>query len=78
MKVHEMTYVLDDYSTAIIDNGIVEVARQRQQLSILHKQLVISLKFHHPETLKKLPLELALQAMTEVWQSCNPDQQVNG
>ena len=33
----------------------------------LQKQIQISLKFHHQETLKQLPRELALQAMNEAW-----------
>lgn len=71
MKDHEVTYILDDQSTAIIDNALVESARQQQYLSVLHKQLVISLKFHHAQTLSKMPLEMAVQAITEVWNSCN-------
>ena len=33
----------------------------------LQKQIQLSLKFHHQETLKQLPRELALQAMNEAW-----------
>ncbi len=36
----------------------------------LEAQLAIGLKFHFPETLKKLPLEVALRAMEKVWKSC--------
>ena len=34
---------------------------------LLQKQIQISLRFHHQETLKQLPRELALQAMNEAW-----------
>ena len=54
-----------------VERERIEAERQHQRLSVLSKQLVISLKFHHRETIKKLPLEMALQAMIEVWQSCN-------
>jgi len=73
MKDHEVTYILDDQSTAIVENALVESARQQQYLSVLHKQLVISLKFHHAQTLSKMPLELAVQTINEVWNSCNQD-----
>ncbi|NJM68641.1 MAG: hypothetical protein HC851_24755 [Acaryochloris sp. RU_4_1] len=43
--------------------------------SVLHKQLTISLKFHHSETLKQLPLETALRSMVEAWNSCHPETQ---
>ncbi|NCJ08451.1 hypothetical protein GS597_18455 [Synechococcales cyanobacterium C] len=42
-----------------------------KELSVLKKQLIISLKFHHSDTLKKVPLDVALQAMMEVWESCH-------
>ncbi|WP_299488854.1 hypothetical protein [Acaryochloris sp. IP29b_bin.137] len=43
------------------------------EISVLKKQLAISLKFHHSETLKKLPLDVAVQIMASVWDSCHPD-----
>ncbi len=43
------------------------------EISVLKKQLAISLKFHHGETLGKLPKEVALQAMMDVWESCHPE-----
>ncbi|MCG9891498.1 MAG: hypothetical protein MH252_10530 [Thermosynechococcaceae cyanobacterium MS004] len=46
------------------------VPHDSQHLSVLYKQLVISLKFHHGQTLSELPRDLALQAMNEVWESC--------
>lgn len=46
---------------------------QPDTLSILRKQLTISLKFHHSTTLKKLSKENAIQAMQEVWYSCHPE-----
>lgn len=42
------------------------------EISVLKKQLAISLKFHHGDTLKKLPLEVAVQVMASVWDSCHP------
>lgn len=74
MKDYEATYILNDQSTEMIDGALVEAARQQQHLSILHKQLVISLKFHHSQTLSQIPLELAVQAITEVWNSCHREQ----
>lgn len=43
------------------------------EISILRMQLTISLKFHHSQTLEKLPREKAIQAIEEVWQSCHPE-----
>lgn len=48
----------------------IKTVQQYQQLAVLHRQLVIRLKFHHAETIKQLPLDVALQAMEEVWYSC--------
>jgi hypothetical protein len=42
-----------------------------RELQILQKQLAISLKFHHQESMKKLPLEMVLETAAQVWQSCN-------
>ena len=36
-------------------------------------QLVMSLKFHFRETLSKIPLDVALTAMSKVWESCQDD-----
>lgn len=36
-------------------------------------QLIMSLKFHHSETLGDIPLEVALSAMSRVWMSCQKD-----
>lgn len=33
-------------------------------------QLMLSLKFHHEKTLGELPLDVAINAMTKVWASC--------
>ncbi|WP_299484652.1 hypothetical protein [Acaryochloris sp. IP29b_bin.137] len=41
------------------------------EVSVLRKQLAISLKFHHSNTLEKLPIEIAVQVMAEVWDACN-------
>lgn len=40
---------------------------------VLRKQLAISLKFHHSETLKQIPLEVAVQVMASVWDACHPE-----
>lgn len=44
-----------------------------KEISVLKKQLTIALKFHHSQTIEKLPQETALQAMKEVWESCHPE-----
>jgi hypothetical protein len=54
-----------------MSNSPFQVPPDSQHLSVLYKQLVISLKFHHSQTLGQLPRDLALQAMNEVWESCN-------
>jgi hypothetical protein len=54
-----------------MNNSPFPVPQDSQHLSILYKQLVISLKFHHGQSLCQLPRDLALQAMNEVWESCN-------
>ncbi|NJK41026.1 MAG: hypothetical protein HC934_06080 [Acaryochloridaceae cyanobacterium SU_2_1] len=54
-----------------MNDDIVEAAHERQRLSVLHKQLIISLKFHHSQTLEQIPLEMAVQAVIEVWESCH-------
>ena len=49
---------------------------QKQKFHEFHAQeaqLVMSLKFHFCETLSKVPLHVALNAMGKVWESCqNP------
>ncbi|MEM9136773.1 MAG: hypothetical protein AAGB01_05435 [Cyanobacteria bacterium P01_F01_bin.42] len=35
-------------------------------------QLIISLKFHYGPTLSEIPLDVAVDAMVKVWESCNP------
>ncbi len=47
---------------------------KQDKLNILGKQLGISLKFHHSNTLQKLPQEIAVQAMVEAWKSFHPKQ----
>lgn len=54
-----------------MNNSPFPVPQDSQHLSVLYKQLVISLKFHHGQTLCQLPRDLALQAINEVWESCN-------
>lgn len=41
------------------------------EVSVLRKQLAISLKFHHSNTLEKIPIDVAVQVMAEVWDACN-------
>ncbi len=36
-------------------------------------QLAMSLKFHFRETLSKIPLDMALNAMAKTWESCQED-----
>ncbi len=43
------------------------------EISVLQKQLAISLKFHHSKTIRKLPKEIAMQVMREVGYSCHPE-----
>ncbi len=43
------------------------------EVSVLRKQLAISLKFHHSSTLERIPIEVAVQVMAEVWDACNRD-----
>ena len=45
-------------------------SKSREQRK-LQQQLLSSLKFHHRQTLQQLPLELALEAMMNAWNSCN-------
>ncbi|MCM1981436.1 hypothetical protein [Lyngbya confervoides] len=40
-------------------------------------QLVMSLKFHHAKTLSEVPLEVAIDAMTKVWRSCQGSSEQN-
>lgn len=47
------------------------------EVSVLKKQLAISLKFHHSDTLQKIPLDVAVQVMASVWDSCHPDGSVD-
>lgn len=37
----------------------------------LKEQLTSSLKFHHSATLKQLPLDVALDVLTQVWGACH-------
>jgi hypothetical protein len=41
-----------------------------EDLRSIQKQLTISLKHHHSETLKRLPLENVIQAIAHAWYSC--------
>lgn len=43
----------------------------------LEAQLVIGLKFHYPDTLKNIPLDVALRAMAKVWESCQEKESNN-
>lgn len=44
-----------------------------KEAAVLKKQLAIALKFHHSKTIEKLPKEIAMQVMGEVWASCHPE-----
>ncbi|MCM1982790.1 hypothetical protein [Lyngbya confervoides] len=41
-------------------------------------QLIMSLKFHHAKTLSEIPLDVAVNALTKVWRSCQPHLQNSG
>jgi hypothetical protein len=41
------------------------------EVAVLRKQLAISLKFHHSSTLEKIPIDVAIQVMAEVWNACH-------
>ncbi|MGR3279461.1 hypothetical protein ACSYAD_30815 [Acaryochloris marina NIES-2412] len=43
------------------------------EILALRQQLISSLKFHHCETLQKIPLEAAVRAMTAAWDTCHPE-----
>lgn len=62
--------MVDDQTIIISHDEICQVAQKQRQLLATYKQLVLSLKFHHAASLKKLPQEMALQAMQEVWEAC--------
>lgn len=49
-------------------------ANKQNKLNTLGQELEGSLKFHHSHTLQKIPQEVAVQAMIEVWQSCHSKQ----
>lgn len=44
-----------------------------KEVAVLKKQLIIALKFHHSQTLEKLPKQIAMQVMEDVWDSCHPE-----
>ncbi|NJM75178.1 MAG: hypothetical protein HC852_04575 [Acaryochloridaceae cyanobacterium RU_4_10] len=54
-----------------MDKSPFQIPPDSQHLAVLYKQLAISLKFHHGQSLAQIPRDLALQAMNEVWESCN-------
>lgn len=53
-------------------------AEYSKEIAVLRKQLAISLKFHHTGTLQKLPVEVAVHVMAEVWAACNHNEAANG
>lgn len=56
-----------------LDQEKKQLSPEERAQQIAQKQLMVSLKFHHRELLKKLPLEMCLQAIAEVWYSLQPD-----
>lgn len=48
------------------------VTTHDDEILALRQQLISSIKFHHRETLQKIPLESAVKAMAEVWNACHP------
>lgn len=69
-----------EYSCAVLanspdmsDNAVFPPHERSKEIAVLKKQLAIALKFHHSQTIDKLPKEIALQVMREVWESCHPE-----
>lgn len=61
------------------DKTIFQSAPQAEtpdEISVLRKQLAISLKFHHSNTLERIPIEVAVQVMAEVWDACHRNKTV--
>lgn len=52
-------------------NSISQTQNISPEIAALKIDLAISLKFHHRQTLERLPLETAMQVMAEVWDACD-------
>ena len=52
-------------------NFTIQTSEISPEIAALKVQLAISLKFHHRQTLERLPLEAAVQVMAEVWDTCD-------
>ncbi|WP_299491320.1 hypothetical protein [Acaryochloris sp. IP29b_bin.137] len=59
------------------DQAVFPPHERSKEIAVLQKQLAIALKFHHSQTIEKLPKEIALQVMKEVWTSCHPEATVS-
>lgn len=65
--------VVANSSEDMSDKAVFPPNDQSKETAVLKKQLAIALKFHHSQTIEKLPKELAMQVMREVWESCHPE-----
>jgi hypothetical protein len=52
-----------------MNNLSLKSAQNTQELQVLYRHLVISLKFHHSQTFAHLPRDLALQAINHALES---------
>ena len=52
-------------------NSISQTPNISPEIAALKIELAISLKFHHKQTLERLPQEAAMQVMAEVWDACD-------
>lgn len=52
-------------------NSINQTPNISPEIAALKIELAISLKFHHKQTLERLPQEAAMQVMAEVWDACD-------
>ncbi|MDG2991625.1 hypothetical protein L3556_11880 [Candidatus Synechococcus calcipolaris G9] len=70
----DSTYILPrNVPPANPEEAVKQLSPEEREQRIAQKQLMVSLKFHHRELLKKLPLEMSLEAIAEVWYSLQPD-----
>lgn len=67
------TYILPPVSPVNSEEAVQKLSPEERDQRIAQKQLMVSLKFHHRELLKKLSLEMSLEAIAEVWYSLQPD-----
>ena len=61
-------------TTFISVSGIFMQKDRCHEFRCQETQLITSLKFHFGKTLPKVPLDVALNAMLNVWESCQDDE----